>query len=176
MEKYDSERKLTEEQRRTFMNRINDDYEIYRRQREERSNLRYEKEKIRNKRKKFIAFITAGMLALGTVGVSINYQSKKTDEYMKQYKAYMDYVNEQQALGFNVEISEEGYNEFVSKTFGEKVMESIAGYIPTYDEYVEYVYEQQALGFDVAISEEGYKQFVKNYLAQIEEKKSRGAY
>ena len=115
--KYNNDNSTSKEQEnqriREFMDRIEKDHKIYQKQRYERSEKRHKKSAIRQKRKRFAAFIIGGVMAFGAVGMGVIYSknySDYIDETLKIYDIYIDYSEEN-----NIQINEETYNDFLIK-------------------------------------------------------------
>lgn len=124
MYKYDMSDFENEEQKRKYIKEVlNEDakkYKEFSTQREERSQKRLDKEK----RRKLIKRATAIAVGLGLVAGAGTYAKDKlssSDKYEKEannnqttYEEYIDYVNDQRELGIEIEISEDGYNDFLN--------------------------------------------------------------
>lgn len=122
-----------EEQKNLYTNanmeKMREDYEIYQKQRLERQKKRLEEEHARNVKKRAIAITTAVLLALGTGAYMIkdklsNENSSLAEKPSVTYEDYIDYVNMQRDLGIQVEISEDGYNDFLEQHSHEVQVES----------------------------------------------------
>lgn len=114
-----------ETQKRKYINEVlkkdDENYEEYETQREKRSKERLD----RKKRREIIKRAIAVVVALGVAVAAGAYAKDKlssTDKYDKEgnannnektYEEYIDYVNEQNASGIPIEITEEGYKAYV---------------------------------------------------------------